>query len=111
LDASHCVRWSGSRCRYGDSSSAPRPVQGEACTYYYWNEWTWNVFDQVILSPGLLDGRGLEYVHGSLQVHAPEFLRDTKENAHRPAPFRKFRGNWDEGYSDHFAVRGELRRY
>ncbi len=83
-------------------------ADGDSGTYYYWNEWTWNVFDQVIVSPGLVDGRGLEYVPNSLRVHAPAFLRDTEENAHRPAPFRKFKGEWEEGYSDHFAVRGVL---
>ena len=82
---------------------------GDHGTYYYWTDWTWNVFDQVIVSPGLLDGQGLEYVEGSVRAHAPEFLRDTEENAHRPARFRKFRGIWEEGYSDHFAVRGDLQ--
>jgi hypothetical protein len=84
-------------------------AQSDQGTYYYWTDWTWNVFDQIIVSPGLLDGEGLDYVEGSLRVHAPQFLRDSEENAHRPAAFRKFRGTWNEGYSDHFAVRGELR--
>ncbi len=83
-------------------------AQADHGTYYYWNEWTWNVFDQVIVSPGLIDGEGLQYVEGSLRVHAPTFLRDTDKNANRPARFRKFKGVWEEGYSDHFAVRGEL---
>lgn len=77
-------------------------------TYYYWNDWTWNVFDQAILSPGLLDNQGLTYVDGSLEVHAPEFLRDTQKNAYRPKRFRKFRGQWVEGFSDHFAIRGRM---
>ena len=77
-------------------------------TYYYWNDWTWNVFDQAIISPGLLDEHGLTYIDGSLIVHAPEFLRDTEKNASRPKRFRKFRGRWEEGYSDHFAIKGKL---
>ena len=99
-----------------DEQAAPRLynptwsllANGDHGTYYYWTDWTWNVFDQIMVSPGLLDGQGIDYVEGSVGVHAPEFLRDTEKNAHRPARFRKFRGVWEEGYSDHFAVRGEL---
>lgn len=99
-----------------DKQTAPRLynptwsllANGDQGTYYYWTDWTWNVFDQIMVSPGLLDGQGIDYVEGSVRVHAPEFLRDTEKNAHRPARFRKFRGVWEEGYSDHFAVRGEL---
>ena len=83
-------------------------AEGDHGTYYYWNDWTWNVFDQIIVSPGRLDGQGLDYVEGSVRAHAPDFLRDTEKNAQRPARFRKFRGTWEEGYSDHFAIRGEL---
>ena len=74
---------------------------------YYNPEWTWNLFDQVIVSRGLLDGSGIEFVDGSLRVHAPDHLRD---QLRRPKWFRKARGGeWAEGYSDHFMVVGHLR--
>ncbi len=78
-------------------------------TYYYWNDWSWNCFDQVIVSPGMLDESGISLVSGSIEVHCPEFLRDSQKNAYRPARFRKFRGNWEEGYSDHFPVKARIR--
>ncbi|MAJ28504.1 hypothetical protein CBD41_03740, partial [bacterium TMED181] len=74
-------------------------------TYYYWNGWCWNCFDQIIVSSGLLDNSGLKINPDSVKVHAPEFMKDTEQNAFRPARFRKFRGKWEEGYSDHFAVK------
>ena len=74
-------------------------------TYYYWNGWCWNCFDQIIVSSGLLDDRGLQIRKDSVAVHAPDFMKDTERNAFRPARFRKFRGRWEEGYSDHFAVK------
>ena len=75
-------------------------------TLYYNPEWTWNVFDQVIVSRGLLDDHGLALVEGSLRVHAPEHVRD---HLRRPKWFRRSRDGWTEGYSDHFMVCAELR--
>ncbi|OUU22337.1 MAG: hypothetical protein CBC13_07755 [Planctomycetia bacterium TMED53] len=77
-------------------------------TYYYWNGWCWNCFDQIIVSSGLLDGSGLQIMKDSINVHAPDFMKDTERNAFRPARFRKFRGRWEEGYSDHFAVKCKI---
>jgi endonuclease/exonuclease/phosphatase family metal-dependent hydrolase len=74
-------------------------------TYYYWNGWCWNCFDQIIVSSGLLDDTGLQILRDSVEVHAPDFMKDSERNAFRPARFRKFRGRWEEGYSDHFAVK------
>ena len=77
-------------------------------TYYYWNGWCWNCFDQIIVSSGMLDDSGLRILAESVEVHAPDFMRDTEKNAFRPARFRKFRGRWEEGYSDHFAVKCKI---
>ena len=74
-------------------------------TYYYWNDWSWNCFDQIIVTPGLLDQIGIGLIPGSVEVHTPEFLKDSEKNAYRPARFRKFRGKWEEGFSDHFPVK------
>ncbi len=75
-------------------------------TLYYNREWVWNVFDQAILSRGLLGEEGLHYVDGSLSVVAHDWLRDDKR---RPLRFRKLRrGGWIEGYSDHFLIHGKI---
>jgi endonuclease/exonuclease/phosphatase family metal-dependent hydrolase len=78
-------------------------------TYYYWNGWTWNCFDQIIVSPGMLDSTGVSLVQNSVEVHHPDFMTDSIKNASRPARFRKFRGNWEEGYSDHFPVKARIQ--
>ncbi|MGE4618642.1 MAG: endonuclease/exonuclease/phosphatase family protein [Planctomycetota bacterium] len=78
-------------------------------TYYYWNDWTWNCFDQIIVSPGLLDEKGLVLLNNSVEIHQPDFMTDSDKNANRPARFRKFRGNWEEGYSDHFPVKAKIK--
>jgi hypothetical protein len=76
-------------------------------TLYYNPAWTWNVFDQMVVSRGLLDDRGFSYVVDSLRVHAPDHLRD---HLRRPRWFRKNRdGEWTEGYSDHFMIVARLR--
>lgn len=75
-------------------------------TLYYNPEWVWNVFDQAIVSRGMLDDAGFRYVEGSLRVHAPDELRD---HYRRPRWFRKGRdGTWSEGYSDHFMICGRI---
>jgi endonuclease/exonuclease/phosphatase family metal-dependent hydrolase len=76
-------------------------------TLYYNPQWTWNVFDQAIVTRGLLDEVGFGYVDGSLRVHATDAMRD---HLRRPKWFRRGRGGeWTEGYSDHFPIHGELR--
>lgn len=75
-------------------------------TYYYNAQWAWHVFDQVIVSKGLLDGDGFTLVEDSLAIHAPDALRD---HHRRPRWFRRRRGGeWATGYSDHFMVFGRL---
>ncbi|MBK8977427.1 MAG: endonuclease/exonuclease/phosphatase family protein [Planctomycetes bacterium] len=75
-------------------------------TLYYNPEWTWNVFDQAIVTRGMLDDRGFAYVDGSLARHASDAMRDRYG---RPRWFRAGRnGEWTEGYSDHFPIHGRL---
>lgn len=75
-------------------------------TLYYNPEWNWNVFDQAIVSRGMLDPAGFQVVEGSLTIYAPDELRDQYR---RPRWFRRSRGGeWSEGYSDHFAIHGRL---
>lgn len=75
-------------------------------THYFNRDWVWNVFDQVIVSRGLLDAAGFQLVDGSTQIHAPAALRDEYR---RPRFFRRVRDGWSEGYSDHFLVHARLR--
>ncbi len=75
-------------------------------TLYYNREWRWNVFDQVIVSKGMLDENGFTWVDGSFSVHGPDEIRDEYR---RPLRYRRNRdGSWREGYSDHFLVYGRV---
>lgn len=76
-------------------------------TLYYSSGW--NAFDQAIVSRGMLDTRGFSYVEGSLAVQGGDELRNLNHPAHPPRWFRKYKGNWDEGFSDHFAIFGRLQ--
>ncbi|MFN0057687.1 MAG: endonuclease/exonuclease/phosphatase family protein [Planctomycetota bacterium] len=80
------------------------PDQG---TLYYNKDWRWNVFDQAILTKGLLDDVGFRFVEGSLAIHATDKMRDKYR---RPLRFKKQgkAGEWIEGYSDHFPIYGKL---
>ena len=41
-------------------------------------------------------------------VQAPGIMIDTPPKGSKPARFRKFRGKWEEGFSDHFAVKCKI---
>ncbi len=93
----------------------PRPLynlswellaESDKGTLYYNPEWNWNVFDQAIVSRGMLDASGFQIVEGSFDIYAPDELRDQYR---RPRWFRRSRGGeWSEGYSDHFAIHGRM---
>jgi len=73
----------------------------------YWNrDWVWNVFDQAIVNKAMLDPEGFSYAENSLDVYAPDKLRDKYR---RPIRFRRSGKRWVEGYSDHFLIHGKLR--
>lgn len=80
--------------------------QTDMGTLYYNREWVWNVFDQCILSRGMLKPEGVSFVDGSLEIYGPDELRDQYR---RPLRFRKTGKKWTEGYSDHLAIRAKLR--
>ncbi len=69
----------------------------------------WNVFDQAIVSRGLLAPQGFLYVEGSLEIHQPDSVRNQSHPGRPPRWFRKYGDDWDEGFSDHFAIHGRLR--
>lgn len=65
----------------------------------------WEVIDQIMLSRGALDDRGLVLEDIAQTIFTPEFIRDAKADAkHRPA-YRTYRGShYIGGVSDHFPV-------
>lgn len=70
------------------------------------NAWrdTWSLFDQVIITEGLLNGNDSGYYFHKAYVHNKKYLRQ-KKGHFKGYPFRTFGG--DEflgGYSDHFPV-------
>ena len=67
----------------------------------------WNLFDQLILSSALTDGKsGLKYDEGSANIYQPEFMRVQEEGEYKGAPKRSYirREFYPDGYSDHFPV-------
>ncbi|HEY4652721.1 MAG TPA: hypothetical protein VIG72_14985 [Pontibacter sp.] len=68
------------------------------------------MLDQVLVSKGLLDRKGLEYVMGSAHIHNPEFLKYTF-GKYKNTPRTTYNGTtYIGGYSDHFPVFIRLRK-
>lgn len=79
-------------------------------TYVYRNKW--NLLDHVILSPGLLDDRGLSWVKGSTEVVQFDYQMFVSRTAGSiPRPSRSYSGpNFHrDGYSDHLPVACRIR--
>lgn len=65
---------------------------------------SWNLFDQIILSPGITTGQGGNLRYYGVRVFNPPYLRQ-KEGNFAGYPFRTFVGDqYQGGYSDHFPV-------
>lgn len=65
---------------------------------------SWNLFDQTILSPGLVSGEGGSYRFFGAKVFNKPYLRQQDGNF-AGYPFRTYVGNnYRGGYSDHFPV-------
>lgn len=66
---------------------------------------SWNLFDQIILSPGLLNGTGGKYKYYGARIFNESYLRQ-RDGAFEGYPYRTFVGDsYNEGgYSDHFPV-------
>lgn len=62
----------------------------------------WNLFDQIIVSKGMLEGEGIGYRKGSFSIFGPDWMRQ-KTGQYAGAPKRTFGGGaYLNGYSDHF---------
>lgn len=73
-----------------------------AGTYMYRGDW--NVLDQVIISVGMQDKHGFDWVLNSTSAFKPEYLIE-KDGKYAGWPFRMFRsGKYHGGYSDHLPV-------
>jgi hypothetical protein len=65
---------------------------------------SWNLFDQIIISPGLLNGTGGKYKYYGARVFNEPYLRQ-KDGNFAGYPSRTFVGDtYQDGYSDHFPV-------
>ena len=83
-------------------------AEPETGTLYYNRDWVWNIFDQIIVTRGLLVEEGFSLDEKSLHIYATDAMRD---HYRRPKRFRKDRRSqkWIEGYSDHFPIVASLR--
>lgn len=62
----------------------------------------WNLFDQIIVSQGLLDGEGISYQKDSFSIFGPNWMRQSS-GEYAGTPLRTFGGGvYLDGYSDHF---------
>ena len=64
----------------------------------------WNLFDQIIISPGLVTGEGGRYKYYGVRIFNEPYLRQ-KEGNFAGYPFRTYVGDtYQDGFSDHFPV-------
>ena len=73
-------------------------------THYYKQ---WHIFDQILVSPGLLDDKGWSCDPHSVQVFNE--LHQAKDRKKRPWRFGGAHEKGERGYSDHFPVLVKLR--
>jgi len=65
---------------------------------------SWNLFDQIILSPGLVSGNSGSYRYYGVRIFNEGYLKQQEGNF-AGYPFRTYVGdNYQDGYSDHFPV-------
>ena len=65
---------------------------------------TWNLFDQIIVSSGLVDGDYSTYKYYSAKVHKKPYMLQAS-GRYQGYPFRTYAGGaYAGGYSDHFPV-------
>ena len=71
---------------------------------------TWNLFDQILLSPGLCTEEGKQWVYHTTRIYNKPYLATTEGN-YKGYPFRTFAGGaWTKGFSDHYPVYVVLKR-
>lgn len=85
------------------NTAAPVEEEGVIGSYFYKKDW--ELIDQILLSPGVLDEKGLVLYETAETVFAPDFLRDRRADADAGPPFRTYKNKFFiGGTSDHFPV-------
>ncbi len=70
----------------------------------YYRRGDFIMLDQIMISKGLLNTKGLEFVRGSAQIHDPEFMKYTF-GKYKNTPRTTYNGTtYIGGFSDHFPV-------
>lgn len=66
----------------------------------------WNMLDQILISPALMDGKNPDYVPGSAGIFERDWLKQKGENnRYKGYPLRTWGGSlYLGGFSDHFPV-------
>lgn len=65
----------------------------------------WQIFDQIIVTPGVMDGEGLRYLEGSARIFHADFMLEDDETYHGKKLFRTYIGpRYFGGFSDHLPV-------
>ena len=71
----------------------------------------WQIFDQIIVTPAVIDGEGLHYQEGSARIFHADFMLEDDETYHGKKLFRTYIGpRYFGGFSDHLPVYIDLER-
>ena len=71
----------------------------------------WQIFDQIIVTPAVMDGEGLHYQEGSARIFHADFMLEDDETYHGKKLFRTYIGpRYFGGFSDHLPVYIDLIR-
>ena len=65
----------------------------------------WQIFDQIIVTPAVMDGEGLHYQEGSARIFHADFMLEDDDTYHGKKLFRTYIGpRYFGGFSDHLPV-------
>ena len=71
----------------------------------------WQIFDQIIVTDGVMKGAGLHYQEGSARIFHADFMLEDDETYHGKKLFRTYIGpRYFGGFSDHLPVYIDLTR-
>ena len=71
----------------------------------------WQIFDQIIVTEGVMNGDGLHYQEGSARIFHADFMLEDDETYHGKKLFRTYIGpRYFGGFSDHLPVYIDLIR-
>jgi hypothetical protein len=71
----------------------------------------WQIFDQIIVTPGVMNAEGLHYQEGSARIFHADFMLEDDETYHGKKLFRTYIGpRYFGGFSDHLPVYIDLTR-